>query len=430
MFVSPQVPLNQLLLALCRAIDDVDPRVADHQPRVAYISVVIARHLGFKGEALLNLCLAAALHDIGLIGVENRVGAVASGQLEQVRWHPEAGYQLVKDNHMLSGAAEFIRHHHVQWSNGEGAEQDGQPVPFGSHILALSDAVEREIDRRIPVLQQANRVMERMVALSGKAFHPDCVDAFRDIAQTERFWLDTTNRRICSVLHPLVDWPTLAVDEVGLVSVAKTFGRVVDATSPWTAVHSAGVAASAVAIAERFDFSPRELHMMHAAGYLHDLGKITVPMSILNKPGRLTRGEMAVVKEHTYKTFYALDGIVGIDQIREWAAFHHERLDGTGYPFHLSGGDLTLGSRIMAVADTFTAITEDRPYRTGMSSGEVLGVMRRFAETGGLDGTVVEALARDYPGIDSTRRKEQVEYGEKQERMLTLMGQLQVEQAQ
>ena len=110
-------------------------------------------------------------------------------------------------------------------------------------------------------------------------------------------------------------------------------------------------------------------------------------------------------------------------QISEWAAFHHERLDGSGYPFHHAAEDMTLGSRIMAVADVFTAITEDRPYRKGMSSQESQALLNKLAANGGLDSEVVRTVERDYGDIDGRRRREQVEYGAGQEHLRDVMRQ-------
>jgi HD-GYP domain-containing protein (c-di-GMP phosphodiesterase class II) len=110
-------------------------------------------------------------------------------------------------------------------------------------------------------------------------------------------------------------------------------------------------------------------------------------------------------------------------QISEWAAFHHERLDGRGYPFRHAAEDLTLGSRIMAVADVFTAISEDRPYRKGMSSEQSRALLSQFAANGGLDGDIVQTLDRAYEDISERRRTEQVEYGAGQEHLRDVMRQ-------
>lgn len=287
-------------------------------------------------------------------------------------------------------------------------------MPVASQILVLADAVELAIDRDAPILQQAGSILERIASLSGEQFHPDCVEAFREVARPEAFWLNAASGRIYAVLLRQVDWPALTIDEVALGPIAEVFARIVDAASPWTAVHSAGVTATAVALAERLRLSPRELHLMRAAGYLHDLGKLSVPTRILDKPGKLTAEEFNVVKAHTYFTFRILDTIGGMPQIAEWAAFHHERLDGNGYPFRHTNEDLTLGSRIMAVADVFAALTEDRPYRNGFPSHKALAILKDLAGQGALDADVVKALEDDHEDVDAARRTEQAEYAVKQ----------------
>lgn len=423
MLVIPRVPLHRLILSLSEALDHVHPEVADHQQRVAYIATRLARQMGLRDNDLLDVFYAAALHDIGLVSPQNRIAAVHLGQLEKVHWHGQMGYELLKNNPLFERAAGILRHHHVAWDHGQGAVVDGCPVPLASHILVLADSLETSINRSGPVLAQADALTQNIISLSGTQFHPDCVDAFREICRAEAFWLDVTNERIYSVLLGQIDWPVLTIDEVSLGPIAEVFARLVDAASPWTAVHSAGVTATAVALAERMDFSPRELHLMRAAGLLHDLGKLSVPVSILDKPAGLSPDEVLAVKGHTYHTFRILDTIGGIPQICEWAAFHHERLDGRGYPFRHSGSDLPLGSRIMAVADVFTAVAEDRPYRAGMSPGQTMEVLDRLVTSGGLDSEVVSLVRRHYDQIDAIRRHEQAEYEGGQERIKTVMSQ-------
>jgi HD-GYP domain-containing protein (c-di-GMP phosphodiesterase class II) len=340
-----------------------------------------------------------------------------------VDWHGEIGFELLKDNQLFARPAEILRYHHVPWSNGQGEEIVGRPVPLETHVLVLADAVERAIDREVPILQQSDAITEKVASLSGKEFHPECVEAFRSISRAESFWFDATSERIYAVLLHEVNWPVLTIDEVALGPIAEVFARIVDGASPWTAVHSAGVAATAVALAKKLNFSPRELNLMRAAGYLHDLGKLSVPTSILDKPGKLSKNEFSAVRAHTYHTFRILDTIGGMPQIAEWAAFHHERLDGNGYPFRHTAEDLTLGARIMAVADVFTALTEDRPYRQGWSSAKAVAVVEDMAAKGGLDAEVVAVLKHDGGDVDGARRTEQAEYGAKQAQLAQTMQQ-------
>lgn len=425
MIINLQVPLHRLVLSLSEALDHVSPAMADHQLRVAYISTRMARVLGYRGQLLRDLFHAAALHDIGLIQVEDRLRLVGSRQLEGLEWHGEAGYELLKDNEFFAPAAPIVRHHHAEWREGRGKEVNGQPVPAACHIVALADAADRLIRRDVPILEQAKSIVERIVSGGRRHFCPECVRAFREVSEAPAFWLDAASRRIYTILGRAVDWPTLVINEGAVQGIAQVFGRLVDGLSPWTATHSAGVAATAVALSERLNFSPREQVLMRAAGYLHDLGKVTVSSSILDKRGKLTPEQWAVVRGHTYVTFHVLDTIGGMPQISEWAAFHHERLDGKGYPFGHGSKDLTLGARIMGVADTFTAITEDRPYRKGMDSKEATAVLGKLVDNGGLDGDVVAALVKDLDRINSIRRREQVSYAVKQRQLSAVMSQSQ-----
>ena len=131
---------------------------------------------------------------------------------------------------------------------------------------------------------------------------------------------------------------------------------------------------------------------MEIAGNLHDLGKMVVPNAILEKAGPLTDEEFAVMRQHTYHTYLVLNSMKGLGGIAEWAAFHHEKLDGSGYPFRIGAGGLSIGSRIMAVADMCTALAEDRPYRAGMRRDEIIDVLRDGVRRGLLDRGVVATL--------------------------------------
>jgi len=155
--------------------------------------------------------------------------------------------------------------------------------------------------------------------------------------------------------------------------------------------------------------------LMQAAGYLHDLGKISVPSEILDKQGKPTEAEWAILQGHTYYTFRILETIGGMPQVSEWAAFHHERLDGKGYPFGHTAKDLTLGTRIMAVADTTTALLEDRPYRKSMSDQKAIRILRKLAADGALDGDVLDVLLRDFDPIHAVCQEEQAAYAVKQQ---------------
>jgi putative nucleotidyltransferase with HDIG domain len=159
----------------------------------------------------------------------------------------------------------------------------------------------------------------------------------------------------------LMNWGTLTA-----------LARVVDAKSPWTAGHSERVSAMAFRIGEAMGLDANQLDMISKAGMLHDIGKVSTPRSILDKKGKLTSEEFEIIRKHPGNGARILEPIIPYSGMVPIVLQHHERFDGKGYPGKLMGSDITIGARIMAVADSFDAMTSDRPYRAGRSVREVL----------------------------------------------------------
>lgn len=407
MIKEPRIPLFDLIMCLSDAIDLVSPAVVNHHKQAAYIAFSIGTELGLPMEQRNELMLAGALHDCGALSLKDRIDTLQFEAKEPHR-HAELGYLLIKKFKPLSSAASLIRFHHVPWSEGSGSEFMGKQVPMGSHVLHLAERISILINKRQEVLGQVEEVRGNIVEHSGKMFMPEIVDAFMGLATKEYFWLDATSPTISSILARSSRLVAIELDIAGLLNLAEVFCRIIDFRSRFTATHSTGVAASAEAIAGFIGLSGRECRLMKIAGRLHDLGKLAVPVEILEKPAKLTEDEFNIIKSHPYYTYRILETISDLDVINVWAAFHHERVDGKGYPFHHKGEDLVLGSRIMAIADVFTAITEDRPYRKGMANEEALQVLRKMAESSALDSNIVSAVILHCDEINSIRMADQI----------------------
>lgn len=171
------------------------------------------------------------------------------------------------------------------------------------------------------------------------------------------------------------------------------FIRAVDAKDPNTAQHSERVAHFARAIAQELRLPLAAVKRIHRAALLHDIGKIAIPGSILNKPARLSDEEYETIKRHPIESVKIISGI---DQFREYIdgiRHHHERVDGKGYPDGVSGSAFSLDARIIAVADAFEAMTSHRAYRPSLGEAEAIRQLRACAGTQ-FDPTVVEAMLR------------------------------------
>jgi putative nucleotidyltransferase with HDIG domain len=163
------------------------------------------------------------------------------------------------------------------------------------------------------------------------------------------------------------------------IHTVEALATAVDAKDPYTYGHSRRVARFTVAICKEMGMGREEVRQAELAAILHDIGKIGIPESILQKPDRLTAEEMLKMREHPVKGAHILAHIVELQEVINWIKHHHEHYDGNGYPDGLAGDEIPLQARVMAVADAFDAMTSDRPYRRGMSPGEVIRIMDECA---------------------------------------------------
>ena len=146
----------------------------------------------------------------------------------------------------------------------------------------------------------------------------------------------------------------------------RAIASIVEMRDPYTAGHQARVADLAAAIARQMELPDEQVHGIHLAGTVHDLGKINIPAEILSKPGKITEIEHSLIKIHPQAGYDILKDINFPWPIAQMVLQHHERLDGSGYPQELRGEAILLGARILSVADVVEAMSSHRPYRAGL----------------------------------------------------------------
>jgi putative two-component system response regulator len=197
----------------------------------------------------------------------------------------------------------------------------------------------------------------------------------------------------------LIRVKTLNDDLTSIETVLYALANAIEARDPYTEGHVQRVAHLALALGERLLLPEREMKALKLGGILHDIGKIKVPDAILNKPGMLTPEERNVMETHAnagYQICLPLTRSLGtaLDVIR----YHHEKLDGSGYPVGLKGPEIPMTARIMAVVDIFDALVTDRPYRKGMSKEDALRIIRKMVDEGQLDAALVHTFVEMLDG--------------------------------
>ena len=303
--------------------------------------------------------------------------------------------------------AEIVLHHHSKWPEISSGQLDPSTA-FLANLIFLADRIDIMIDWDVELILNRERIESGIVALSGTYFNPEAVQAFRRKSQVEVFWLSLYPRYLDSALVRFQPRQEVLLDLAELESLSSIFANIVDSKSPYTLGHSQGVANLCNHFALAMGFEPDKVRKLRIAGLVHDLGKLAVPDEILEKPSLLTAEEFQVVKRHPFETYHILSGVPGLSEIRDWASFHHEKMDGSGYPFHLNGQVLGPEHLVVILSDIVQALVQDRPYRPSLSQDHVLDILYHVATQQPAFGRLMDIVRQDYKHIARLATGEQV----------------------
>jgi hypothetical protein len=216
---------------------------------------------------------------------------------------------------------------------------------------------------------------------------------FQKILNRESFWLDLFYLEI-RISELFVHYCKLEIEySKALESLAQATINLLNFTGYITINHVNSVSNMAQLLAEFMGFSEEEIFQIKVAGLLHDIGKVVVPKEILNYPGKLNQEQLKMIRVHSYYTYQFLR-ILDPPEIILSAAYHHEKLDGTGYPFHLDKSKIPLSSQIIAVADIYSALNEDRPYRKKLPENEIKLILKEMVANKSLNSEIVDLISK------------------------------------
>jgi len=322
-----------------------------------------------------------------------RLVALSIGQqrnnAEMITLRCERGAEIVRKIGLSDQCAAAIYALDEHW-NGSGYPDRlrGESAPGLARILGVAqhlDVFAWEKDR-----QSALGILRKR---TGSWFDPELVRIATSLDCSGELWTGCgtgagEERALAVALEP---GSAKRINTGQVDRVCEAFADVVDAKSPFTYHHSLGVAQTAEGIARQLGMAQQQRQFMYRAGLLHDLGKLRVPNSILDKPGKLDPAEWLVVREHPMLSQKILERVPAFAGFASVAGRHHERLDGSGYPLRLKGEELSLEDRIVCVADVYSALSENRPYRGGLPDGEIIAIFRNEVPVR-LDPVCFEAL--------------------------------------
>lgn len=423
------VRLAEVLSALTYALDLTDGQRPGHTLRTAVIAMRLGKAMGLDSENMSALYYAALLKDSGCSSNAARMAALFGSDDQRVKfsmrfvdWHDrlrttlhaakncgvgrspfavlkhvlrltttpnvtkeiitarcERGAQIANGLGFPSATSEAIAHVDEHWCGlGYPMGLSGATIPVLSRILLISQTLEAYWTEA-----GMHAALTMLRKRSGRWFDPHMVDEIVRWRRDAEWWLSIADiERIEATVVALEPGgsPMVATDE-RLDKIAYAFAAVIDAKTPFTYRHSTNVAGYAAAISRAMGYDSVVSRDVLRAGLLHDIGKLGVSNRILDKPAKLTDAERSVMMNHPVWTWEILERVPAFHRFSMPASLHHERLDGRGYPWGLSGDALDFSARILGIADVYEALTAHRPYRGAMTTEDALAVLHKDAGT-------------------------------------------------
>jgi len=386
------------LYALSFALDAVEKEfngvLQGHGKRVAWMSTCMGRQAGLEGEALIDLAGVAVLHDNSIIefldGIEGReqyrdIGAFGG--------HCARGEARIRLLPFSTDVTNTVLYHH-ECANGLGPfRKTADETPLSAQIVHLADSIDTLFRLTDICRADHDKVKEFVHGEEGGFFSREVVELF-DRAFTADVIHRAEQEGVDRCLREDVPTCIRNYSREEINGITQFFAEIIDYKSSFTRAHSMGVASRAERMARYYGWDEARVDRYYFAGAMHDIGKMVITNDILEKPGKLTGEEFSEMKNHASATYRVLHQIQGMEDITEWAANHHEKLDGSGYPRGLSAEEQPFEDRLMACIDIYQALTETRPYKEGLTHGKALEMMREMVSQGKLDGRIVEDLDR------------------------------------
>jgi HD-GYP domain-containing protein (c-di-GMP phosphodiesterase class II) len=389
------IHLNELSMYEClmNITNFMQPGLYIHQLRVAMLADKIAEKINLSEQRREILVYAALIHDLGMVlNIQEQAKINDAGKDAYI--HAKAGYELIKDNAFFRQLGEIILHHH-DWWDGSHPKIDSyemRVIPIESRIIALAEEVTlylEDPDNTRPMTE----LYAYLKPLGLHRLDPDLLRAFADISFLDKFWQEYTWPELKVYFHKYTtDRYFRSMPLKNIKEFADVLFALLVHWNMASARHSRAVANIAALIARLRNFDDDTVTCLYIAGLLHDLGKVAIPQAILAKTGELTTEEYKKATRHAYYTYWLLHQITGLEDIAKWAAYHHELLDGTGYPFGLTTATLPEEARIVVIANMLVNIGTDRNTQTLISLAKAKSVMQKLVRAGKIDKSIVRTI--------------------------------------
>lgn len=377
---------NEVIIAMSLVLDLDEARKLHHARRVAVLSTLLAEEI--IPNIRTHIFYAGLLHDIGNMGLSDHIIHYPSLRkqlsIPKIRVHPIVGAEIVSLIPGLEESVSSVLNHH-EWWNGHGYPmgKSGEKITLEAQILRIADSFDLKIFHSTGIEYTA--ICQYLTKNANHEFSSHLASLLTHILKKDDIYNQIIDQDKLQILFKKKnsEIPPIQVqprqDVIGIT--LDIFAQVIDSKHKYTAGHSQRVSKYSLVLALAMELPHDDVTNARWAALLHDIGKVAIPSSILDKRGSLTTDEISMIRKHANITMEIVGTITCLKDLVTIASHHHERYDGTGYPDGLKGEDIPLLSRIVAVADAFDAITSDRAYRKGVDTDTALQEIKKYSGT-------------------------------------------------
>lgn len=387
-----QLDATAIIMAVSNALSKIDKRVVDHGNRVAFIACELCDE-GNLNMDMKSLFLTSIFHDIGAYKTDE-IDHMIEYETKDVWNHSVYGYLFFKYMTPLKDYADVLLYHHASWN-----EMQNKNIEYGDYAALLHLADRIDIVR---TYGEGSIKFNNLLYNTEGLFKDEYVRIFRDCYKKRRLFERIDDGSFKQANLERNSGFMTSVSEA--LEYLKMIVYSIDFRSEFTVTHTINTVSIALNIARHFGLDKTQMENINLGAFLHDVGKIAIPHDILECPGRLTDEQMAIMRTHVKETEYIIKGVVP-DEICQIAIRHHEKLDGSGYPYGLSGEELNLSQRIVAVADVVSALTSKRSYKEPFPKEKTLAILGQMSKTQ-LDKSVCDYVTNNYDSIILTTEEE------------------------
>ncbi|MCL2373682.1 MAG: HD domain-containing protein [Treponema sp.] len=404
------VRIDSFIKAISASLDSVEHEIlgasTNHGKRIAVLCAEMGKTLGKSPAEIMGIAACALLHDNAL--TEYIFATKVGGHYDPImKKHCELGQRNVDALCPKTNVKDFVLYHHER-ADGKGpfGIREGEG-PLEAELITIADSIDVTYHLQQVEQDDLPAIRGDIAAEAGKRYSAASVRALLEVLDWPMILALKNDVIEKTAETAFIPW-VVEIKTDTVFGLANFIAKIIDYKSVFTQKHSTQIANKAWFMGEYYNYDYEAKTELYLAAALHDIGKLDVPIAILEKPGKLTNEEFFIMKKHVSRTWEILKDIDGFQTLCGWASNHHEKLNGGGYPFGKKADDLDFNSRLIACIDVYQAVSEERPYHPARNHEETMGILRKMADADELDETItkdIDTALAPFDGKDLPRPK-------------------------